>query len=226
MRMKGKLVWKLGAVVALIMTGAIALSGYISNLICAHYALNSARAFIRFNSESIIKGIGQLMMNRDIEGIEQMIAGVSRDSEVYGDIRLVADHTGQIAASRFGRQGRRFWLWKTASVRCVTTGRISAAPRLRSSTWSWSSLAGDGPCPWWRRSSTNRVAAARPVMCTPKIAHFGFPERRVFVAPRGCHGRRPPAAHSGDGADIPDPRPGGTVAHVPPASGPTHPPPH
>ncbi|MFH1921552.1 MAG: PAS domain S-box protein [Planctomycetota bacterium] len=104
--MRSKLVWKLSAVVVAILTVAIALSGYMNNLICAHYSLESARAFLKFNSESIIKGIGQLMMSRNIEGTQELIVEISRDSKVYGDIRLVSHRPGrygEVVASRFGR---------------------------------------------------------------------------------------------------------------------------
>jgi len=100
--MRSKLVWKLSAVVVAILTVAIGLSGYVNNLICAHYTLESARAFLRFNSESIVKGIGQQMMSRNNEGIGELISEISRESKVYGDIRLVSHPSGRVAASRFG----------------------------------------------------------------------------------------------------------------------------
>jgi PAS domain S-box-containing protein len=103
--MRSRLVWKLGAVVVAILTGGIVLSGSVNNVIAAHYSLESARAFLHFNSESIISGIGRLMMNRDNEGIEQLIGEMSRDSIVYGDIRMVSHHSGEIVASRSGANG-------------------------------------------------------------------------------------------------------------------------
>ena len=99
---RSRLVWKLSAVVVAIMAAAIALSGYANNLICAHYTLESARAFLRFNSESIIQGIGQLMMSRNNQGIEKLIGEISRDSEVYRDTQVVSHHSGEIVASRLG----------------------------------------------------------------------------------------------------------------------------
>ncbi|MHC4695436.1 MAG: sensor histidine kinase [Planctomycetota bacterium] len=100
-----KLVWKLSAVVVAILTAAIALSGYANDLICAHYTLQSARAFLRFNSESIIQGIGQLMMSRNNEAIEDLIVEMSRDSTVYRDVRLVSHPAGEVVASRDGVHG-------------------------------------------------------------------------------------------------------------------------
>jgi PAS domain S-box-containing protein len=104
--MRSSLVWKLSIVVVAILTAGIALSGYVNSLITAHYSLESARAFLHFNSESIINAIGRLMMNRDNEGIETLIGEMSRDSLVYGDIRLVSHHSGQIVASRSGDNGQ------------------------------------------------------------------------------------------------------------------------
>jgi PAS domain S-box-containing protein len=107
MVVRSKLAWKLSAVVVAILTTAITLSGYVNNLICAHYTQESARASLRFNSESIINGIGQLMMTRNNEGIEELFVQMSRDSTGYGDIRLVSHHSGAVVASRFRRDDRR-----------------------------------------------------------------------------------------------------------------------
>ena len=103
--MKSRLVWKLSAVVVAILTVAIALSGYANNLIGAHYSLRSARAFLRFNSESIVQGIGQLMMSRNNKGIENLIVEISRDSTVYRNIRLASHPSGEVVASRSGDTG-------------------------------------------------------------------------------------------------------------------------
>ena len=107
MKVRFGLVWKLSAVVAAILAGAIALSGYFSNLISAHYSLESARAFLRFNSESITEGIGRFMMTRNTAGVEELILRMSRNSQVYGDIRLVAHPSGEVVASRLEGRGRR-----------------------------------------------------------------------------------------------------------------------
>jgi PAS domain S-box-containing protein len=108
--MRSRLVWKLSVVVVVILAAGILLSGYANSLIAAHYSLEAARAFLRFNSESIINGIGRLMMSRDIEGIDQLIGEMSADSAVYGDIRLVSHYSGEIAVSRLGDAGTRLEL--------------------------------------------------------------------------------------------------------------------
>ncbi len=87
--------------VVTILVVAICLSGYVNNLICAHYSLQSARAFLQFNSESIINSIGEMMMNRNNDGIHRLIAAMSRDSTVYGDIRLVSHPSGEVVVSRY-----------------------------------------------------------------------------------------------------------------------------
>jgi PAS domain S-box-containing protein len=110
MIVKARLVWKLGAVVAAILTAAITLSGYVFSLLCEHHCLESARAALRFNSESIVNGIGQQMMSRNNQGVEKLIGEISRNSTLYRDIRLVSHHSGEIVASRFRRDGRRLGL--------------------------------------------------------------------------------------------------------------------
>ena len=125
MTIRSRLVWKLSGVVAAILTAAVALSGYANNVICAHFTLESARASLKFNSESIIKGIGQLMMIRDREGIQHLFAQMSRDSTDYGDIRLVShlpDHYGEVQASRFAadEQLRKVTKLQMGSWACAT----------------------------------------------------------------------------------------------------------
>ena len=78
--MRSRLVWKLSAAVVVILAGAIVVSGYANSRVCAHYSMETARAFLRFNSESIIEGIRQLMMSRNNEGIREFIGEISRDS--------------------------------------------------------------------------------------------------------------------------------------------------
>ena len=107
MRRRSRLVWKLSAVVVAILTVAIAVSGYVNNLICAYYSQESARAFLRFNSESIVDGIGELMMSRNNQGIKELFTEMSQDSEVYGNFRLVSHHSGQVVACRFDQADTR-----------------------------------------------------------------------------------------------------------------------
>jgi two-component system sensor histidine kinase AtoS len=116
--MRSRLVWKLSAVVVAILAAGIVLSGYANSLIAAHYSLESARAFLRFNSESMVNAIGRLMMSRDIEGIEQLLGEMSRGSAVYGDIRLVSHHSGEVAASRFEGDRMRLELGDWACAVC------------------------------------------------------------------------------------------------------------
>ncbi|MHC4399368.1 MAG: sensor histidine kinase [Planctomycetota bacterium] len=128
--MRARLVWKLSAVVVAILTVAIALSGYVNNLICAHYSLESGKAFLRFNSESIIQGIGRLMMSRDNEGIKKLIVDISQDSAVYGDIRLVSHYSGEVVASRLGAEGRRLELEDWACAACHDQDDLGGDPAI------------------------------------------------------------------------------------------------
>jgi len=114
---KSKLAWKLGAAVVAILTVAICVTGYVYNEICAHYSLQSSKAFLKFNSESIIKGVEQQMMNRDTPAIDELIGEMSRDSEVYREIRLIS-HSGKVVASRFGEEEKTLGLEHRACAIC------------------------------------------------------------------------------------------------------------
>jgi len=115
---RARLVWKLIAVVVGILAVAILLSGYVFSLLCEKYCLESARASLRFNSQSIVKGIDQQMMSRNNRGAEDLIRQISRDSTVYRDIRLVSHHSGQVVASRFERERARLALEDRACAVC------------------------------------------------------------------------------------------------------------
>jgi PAS domain S-box-containing protein len=89
-------------VVAAIVTLVIATTGLVNNVISNYYALESARAALKFNSESILSGINKLMMSRNNDGVLELIQDISRDSTVYREIRLVSHYSGEIVVSRLG----------------------------------------------------------------------------------------------------------------------------
>ena len=120
--MRSRLVWKLGAVVVAILAAAILLSAYLNSLIWSHDSLASTRAFLRSNADSIVNAIGRLMMNRNNEAVEELIGEMARNSEVFGDIRLVAHHSGEIVASRFDDHGGRFALEDWSCAVCHAAG--------------------------------------------------------------------------------------------------------
>ena len=93
---------KLSIGVVAIVTLVIAATGLVNNVISNHYALESAREALRFNSESIRNGINKLMMSRNKDGVLELIQDISRDSSVYRDIRLVSHYSGEVVVSRLG----------------------------------------------------------------------------------------------------------------------------
>ncbi len=123
MIVKSKLAWKLGAVVVVILTVAISVTGYVINEIDAHYSLELSRRLLKFNSESVIKGIGQQMMSRHIERVDELIGEISRDSTVYRDIRLVSHHSGKVVASRFDEDGKALEMNDRACAICHKPGK-------------------------------------------------------------------------------------------------------
>jgi len=89
-------------VVAAIVTLVIAAAGLVNYVISNYYALESVRAALKFNSESILSGINNLMMSRNNDGVLEFIQDISKDSAVYRDIRLVSHYSGEIVVSRLG----------------------------------------------------------------------------------------------------------------------------
>ena len=103
---------KLTILLIAVVTLVIAAAGLVNNIISHHYALESARAALKFNSESILSGIDKLMMTRNNDGVSELIQDISRDSKVYRDIRLMSHYSGEIVVSRLDQAGsnevRRF----------------------------------------------------------------------------------------------------------------------
>jgi PAS domain S-box-containing protein len=91
---------KLTLVVIAIVTLVIAAAGLVNYAISHHYALESAREVLKFNSESILSGIHKLMLSRNNEGVLELIQDISRGSTVYREIRLVSHYSGEIVVSR------------------------------------------------------------------------------------------------------------------------------
>jgi PAS domain S-box-containing protein len=100
-----RLVWRLSAVALLIVVLVIAGTGEVGSMLSRHFALESARCVLHFNSLSIRSGIEKLMMSRNNPGVRGFIEDISRGSTVYHDIRLIAHPSGEIAVSRFSPPG-------------------------------------------------------------------------------------------------------------------------
>jgi PAS domain S-box-containing protein len=105
MNRRNSIVTKLSVVVIGIVTLVVAATGVVNNVISRHYALESARAALRFNSESILSGIDKLMMTRNNDGVLELIQDISRGSTVYRDIRLLSHYSGEIVVSRLAETG-------------------------------------------------------------------------------------------------------------------------
>jgi PAS domain S-box-containing protein len=105
MRKRDSVVRKLSIVVIVIVTLVIAAVGLVNHFISNHYALESARAVLKFNSESILSGINKLMMTRNNEAVLELIQEISKGSTVYQDILFVSHYSGEIVVSRLGEAG-------------------------------------------------------------------------------------------------------------------------
>jgi PAS domain S-box-containing protein len=105
MRRKNSVVRRLSVSLIAIVALVIAAAALVNNIISRHYALESARAALKFNSESILSGIDKLMMTRNNDGVLELIQDISRGSKVYRDIRLMSHYSGEIVVSRLVETG-------------------------------------------------------------------------------------------------------------------------
>jgi PAS domain S-box-containing protein len=97
------IVTTLSVFVIAIVTLVIAVTGLVNNVISNHYALESARAVLRFNSESILSSIDKLMMSRNNDGVLELLRDISYGSTTYRDIRLVSHYSGEIVVSHLAQ---------------------------------------------------------------------------------------------------------------------------
>ena len=125
--------------VTAIVTLVIAAVGLVNNILSHHYALESAREVLKFNSESILGGIDTLMMTRNNDGVLELIQDISKDSTVYRDIRLMSHYSGEIVVSNAEKpqvdeqllNRRVAYAFSNTQRRTVYTGRARLQGRER-----------------------------------------------------------------------------------------------
>jgi PAS domain S-box-containing protein len=105
MRRRHRLAWKLSAVVLVIVSAAILVTGWLGSVLSQRYALDAARGVMQFNSAAIRDGLEKLMMSNDkIQAIE-FIEEMSRGSTTYQDVSLISHPSGRISVSRLQTRG-------------------------------------------------------------------------------------------------------------------------
>jgi methyl-accepting chemotaxis protein len=87
MPLKKSVVRRLTLTVIAIVALVIAATGLVTNSIGQHYALESAREVLRFNSASLLNGIDRLMLSHNNEGVSELIQDTFEDIQI---VTLVA----------------------------------------------------------------------------------------------------------------------------------------
>ncbi len=100
MRIRNRLVLKLGATVVVIASIVILCIGLLGGFYSRQYALNASREVMRFNSMSIVSGMEELMMSHSSSGVLGYIRNMSGDGRTYQDISLISHPSGTIRISR------------------------------------------------------------------------------------------------------------------------------
>ena len=84
------IVWKVNSVVVVVIVVVVAAATYDSNRIYERDALASARKVSRFQLNTILQNLRNLMQKQDHDGIREMIENLSRSDPISGDIHLVS----------------------------------------------------------------------------------------------------------------------------------------
>ena len=115
---RGRIVWKLSAAVSAVVAVVIVGFGYLNYYISAHYSLGAVRTIMTANSDAVREGVEKLMLSQQSSCVEDLIGDISRNGELYGDIRLVSHYKGEIIASRAGRGGIPYQIDDRSCDRC------------------------------------------------------------------------------------------------------------
>jgi two-component system NtrC family sensor kinase len=122
---RDRLAWRLSAIVTLNVALVIVAVALLGALLSRHFALESARSTLDFNSISLRSGIDRLMMSRNKGGVRELIHDVSRGSDVYLNVRLISHPSGQIAVSRNGAPAGRLSEEDRSCLLCHASGEPS-----------------------------------------------------------------------------------------------------
>ncbi len=125
MRWRDRLAWRLSAVVTLDVALVIVAMALFGSFLSRHFALESARSVLRFNSISLRSGIDKLMMSRNNTGVRELIQDVSSGSDVYLNVRLISHPSGQIAVSRYDTSDGRLSVDDRSCAMCHASGEPS-----------------------------------------------------------------------------------------------------
>lgn len=117
---KHGLVWKLSATVTIIVALVIVATAVVWSLLTQHFAMESTRSVLHFNSISVRSGIARLMMTHNNSGVRQLIEDVSSGSDVYRDISLVSHPSGEVVVSRLVPERTRLQREDVHCARCHT----------------------------------------------------------------------------------------------------------
>jgi PAS domain S-box-containing protein len=109
----------------MIVTLVIVAAGLVNKIISTHYALKSARAVLRSNSESILGGINKLMMSRNNDGVLELIQDISKGSTIYRDVRLVSHYSGETVVSRLDSAPVKLSVEDRSCAMCHDQGDLS-----------------------------------------------------------------------------------------------------
>lgn len=100
-----RMAWKLSAVFIAVTLLILVASGYVNNLIEEHYAVTTAREVSRSYFDTIRGSLPGLMMNRDINGIRELMGNLVENNPVCSNIRLVSHEEGTVVAPRMNDHG-------------------------------------------------------------------------------------------------------------------------
>ncbi|MEJ2721378.1 MAG: ATP-binding protein [bacterium] len=127
MRLRNRLVLKLGATVVAIVAVVILCIGLLGGFYSRQYALNASREVMRFNSVSIVGGMEELMMSHSGAGVMGYVESVAGEGQAYQDISLISHPSGRIRISRGDDVGDIVGMADETCRQCHTDGEPTVA---------------------------------------------------------------------------------------------------
>jgi PAS domain S-box-containing protein len=94
-----RLVWKVNGLFLLILSAALAISGYLSNLYLERSEIGMAREQSVESSDRIVRRIRELMANGEPHNLADLVNRMASENPSYWDVRLLS-HDGRVLASQ------------------------------------------------------------------------------------------------------------------------------
>jgi PAS domain S-box-containing protein len=118
MKRRTSIVWKLSTVVILVVSATLMIAAGVDHLVADHYFHELAQTIFRFDAQSTVDGLADLLMLHSTEAVGAYFHNLSRDSDIYSEFSLISHKSGEIVASLKTEPGTRLPIESRGCASC------------------------------------------------------------------------------------------------------------